>query len=63
MDTSLHSENCIQSTIFAIRFRKKIIGKSFVVDMFKSSGRYFKNQKKKKVKFKFRQVMDYLKLR
>lgn len=39
------------------------MGKSFVVDTFKYSGRYFKNQNKKKVNFKFRQVMDYLKPR
>lgn len=59
---------CIQKTLCEILFfqldsGKKIIGKSFVVDTFKSSGRYFKNQEKKKVNFKFRQVMNYIKLR
>lgn len=38
-----------------------MVGKSFVVD--KSARRHFKKRKKNKAKFKFKQVMDYFKLR
>ena len=61
-DGSLYSENCIWNTIFSIKFQEEqMVGKSFVVDIFKSARRHFKNQKKNKAKFK--KVMDYLKLR
>lgn len=40
-----------------------MVGESFVVDIFKSARRSFKNLMKNKAKFKFKQAMDYFKLR